>query len=137
MAKTAAKGTAFKWTISASLTAIASVTDITAPEATANLVKVNSLDGSAGDEYIFGGYIDYGEPKISGYLDPAAATFKALTTDMVAGTSRAASVAWSDAGTSSWTFTAFVKSVGANATEEQALKFNAGFRITGAITYPT
>ncbi len=137
MAKTAAKGTAFKWTISATLTTIASVTDITGPETDVNLVKVNSLDGSVGDEYIFGGYINYGEPKISGFLDPAAATFKALTTDMNAGTSRAASIAWSDTGASSWTFTAFVKSVGGSAAAEQALKFNAGFRITGATTYPT
>jgi hypothetical protein len=72
-----------------------------------------------------------------GFLDPAAATHKALTTDMNAGTSRAYNVLWSDTGASVWSGTAFVKSFGGTASEGQPLKFSAGFRTTGATTYPT
>lgn len=137
MAKIAAKGTAFRWTISSVLTTIAHQTEVTAPEAQVQILNVPALDDSAAIDKMAGGYIDYGECRVGGFFDPAASTHKALTTDMVALTSRAASVLWSDAAPSSWTFSGFVKSFGASAQESQALRFNTTIAVDGAITYPT
>jgi hypothetical protein len=137
MAKIAAKGTAFRWTISSVLTTIVQQTEVTAPEAQAQILNVPALDDSVAIDKMPGGYIDYGEARITGFFDPAAATHKALTTDMNALTSRAASVLWSDSAPTSWTFTGYVKSFGASAQESQALRFNATIAVDGAITYPT
>jgi hypothetical protein len=137
MAKIASKGTAFKWTISSVLTAIAAVTTVESGDGTTGFSDVTSLDGSVGREFLPNGYEDAGEPKISGFLDPAAATHKALTTDQRAQTSRAASIVWSDSAPTSWTFTAYVKSFKGNAAEGQPLKFDSTFRSTGITTYPT
>jgi hypothetical protein len=137
MSKVASKGTAFKWTIASVLTTISQQTEVTAPEAQVQILNVPTLDDSAAIDKMPGGYIDYGECRISGYFDPAATTHKALTTDMVALTSRAGSVLWSDSGASSWTFTGYVKSFGASAQESQALRFNVTVAVDGAITYPS
>jgi len=137
MSKYAAKGSLFKWTISSVLTAIAQQTEITAPEAQVQILDVPALDDSVAIDKAPGGYINYGEARITGYFDPAASTQKALTTDMNALTSRAASILWSDVAPSSWTFTGYVKSFGASAQEGQMLKFNTSIAVDGAITYPT
>lgn len=137
MAKYAAIGTVFKWTISSVLTTITQQTEVTAPEAQAQILNVPTLDGTAAIDKHYGGYIDYGECRVAGFFDPAATTHKALTTDMVALTSRASSVAWSDAGPTSWTFTGMVKSFGGSAQESQMLRFNTTIAVDGAITYPT
>ena len=137
MAKIASKGTAFKWTISSVLTTIAQVRSIESGESKAGMTKVTALDSSVGDEYIGTGYIEFGQPKISGFFDPAASTHKALTADHTAIASRAASIAWPDTGASSWTFTAFCESFKANSSEGNPLQFDAGFRISGSTTFPT
>lgn len=137
MAKYASKGTAFKWTISATLTTIAACNSVESGDAQTGFSDVTALDGSVGREFIATGYNDYGEPKISGFFDPVLATHKAISTDQTSQTSRAASIVWSDSAPTSWTFTAFVKSFKAMASEGQPLKFDATFRTTGAVTYPT
>lgn len=137
MSKYAAIGTVFKWTISSVLTTITQQTEVTAPEAQVLILNVPTLDGSAAIDKHPGGYIDYGEARFSGFLDPANSTHKALTTDMVALTSRAASVVWSDAAPTSWTFTGYVKSFGGSAQESQMIRFNATIAVDGAVTYPT
>jgi hypothetical protein len=137
MSKIASKGTLFKWTISASLTSIAALTSVESGDAQTGFSDVTSLDGSVGREFLPTGHNDYGEPKISGFFDPVLSSHKAISTDQTSQTSRAASIVWSDSAPTSWTFTAYVKSFKAMASEGQPLKFDASFRITGAVTYPT
>lgn len=137
MSKYTSKGTVFKWTISSVLTTIAATSSVESGDGTTGFSDVTSLDGSVGREFLPTGYEDAGQPKISGFLDPAASTHKALTTDQRAQTSRAASIVWSDSAPTSWTFTAYVRSFKGMASEGQPLRFDATFQITGVTTYPT
>lgn len=136
MAKVAAKGSAVRWTISSVLTTIIQQTEIS-QETTSLILDVPSLDDGTAIDKIAGGYVNYGDIRFGGFLDPAAATHRALTSDMTSQTARAGSILWSDVGGSSWTFTGLVRSFSASAQEQQALRFNAVIAVDGAITYPT
>lgn len=131
MAKYAAKGASFQWTISASLTTIAQVKSIRTSESV-NIIDTTDLSDTSRTKVV--GIADHGRVTLELEFDPDGTGYAAMRTDWVAGTSRAAKIIWPDTTPASEAFTAFVTSIERGGGENTSLTASIELEITGART---
>lgn len=91
MAKIAAKGSIFQWTISSSLTTVAQLVSIETDE---DMVLIDSTDLANTIRSYVAGISTGGTVSLEGLFDPDGTGYTNMRTDMLAGTERAASIAW-------------------------------------------
>lgn len=128
------KGTQFKWTISAVLTKIDQVENITAMNPTRQEIIVFGLDAGPAERPVAGN-IDWGQVTFLLHYDPANSTHQALLSDFGSDTARAAQILFADAGAATADFTARILSMpfqNGDHTKVQDIQVTVG--IDGAVT---
>ena len=133
MAKYAAYGTALKL----DGTAYANVTNISGPGLSLDTEDVTSHDSTGAWEEVVGTILRSGEITLDLVYDPANATHDASTgliAKMVARTSDEYTLVFSDSGSTTWTFDAYVTGFEPSASVDGALTASATFKLTGQPT---
>lgn len=140
MAKVICKGTIFKMTISASLTATAQVISLDHSGAESLTYDSTTLDGGVGKTYDLTGYAEPGELSGELFWDPALAGHKALITLMgYASTlpvTNAMSLTYADTGATVQTFTGSGVAFGATVDMKDGLKGKFKIKVTGDHGFP-
>lgn len=135
MAKVIGKGTIFKSTISAMLTAVAQVNSISSSGFASQTYEGTSLDSAVGKEKPLTGYSEPGTVDIEMFFDPSLAGHQFYTDSIVVPISIAHSITYVDATTT--TFTATGMEFGHTVAMDDGIKATITFTITGLPTFPT
>lgn len=135
--KIASKGTNLQLSISAVYTTIASITDLDGPSAEPGIFNPTTLDGGVGVPVKLTGYVAGGTVTANGYFDPVEATHQALTDLLTTPASASWKIIWSDAATTTWSFSGVLTGFTPSATTDDGLKFSITIAVDGIPSYPT
>jgi hypothetical protein len=135
MAKIIGKGTIFKSTISAVLTAVAQVNSISSSGFASQTFEGTSLDSGVGKEKPLTGYSEPGTVDIELFFDPSLAGHQFYTDSIVTPVSIAHSITYVDSTVT--TFTATGMDFGHTVAMDDGVKATISFTITGLPTFPT
>jgi len=135
MAKLIGKGTIFKSTISAMLTAVAQVNSISSSGFASQTYEGTSLDSGVGKEKPLTGYSEPGTVDIELFFDPTLAGHQFYTDSIVVPVEIAHSITYVDSTVT--TFTASGMDFGHTVAMDDGLKATVSFTITGLPTFPT
>jgi hypothetical protein len=138
MAKVICKGTVLKQDISAVLTAVAQVIEISHSGAEVETTEVTTLDTSgAGKEYLATGFTEGGSVDFSIFYDPALAGHQALTDDVTTPAERDYEITFADTGTTASAFTAAGIGFGFTVAQNDGLKADISLKLDQLMTYST
>lgn len=141
MAKITAKGTVLQTTISAVLTTIVQVPEITIGETKNRTIDVECMDDAGvAVEMMNDGAVTQGEITASSLYDPDAATHQFITDTIATGATAfplASAVKFADPTPSSATFSAVGFGFGASASVKDVLKGTISMTPAGLVTWPT
>lgn len=119
-------------------TAIAQVDNIGGPGLKVNALETTNHDSTGGWQEFIGGLKDGGDVKLDINYDPAGATHKdaagGLLTDLKNGTANAYALKFSDAATTTWTFSALVTGFEPKAPANGKLAASVNLKVTGVVT---
>lgn len=138
--KVVSKGTVLKDTISASLTAVASIISLDIDGAESQTYDSTTLDGAVFKTYDLTGYAE--PPKISGelFFDPQTSTHKNFSNRMgfvsTAPTSTVMNVVFADAGTTTMSFTSTGVAFGISVDMASGLKSKFSIQVSGDPGFP-
>lgn len=134
MAKYAAYGTQFL----RGAVVVAQVTNISGPGLSLDTEDVTSHDSTGGWEEVVATILRSGEVTLDLVYDPAAATHKnaagGILADLVGRASTTYSIKFTDAATTTWSFTAFCTGFEPSAPVDGALTASVTYKITGQPT---
>ena len=134
MGKYAAYGT----TLARGATTIVAVTSISGPGLSLDTEDVTSHDSTGAWEEVVATILRSGEISLDIVYDPVAATHSAtaggLIADMVARTAQTYTLTFSDTGTTSWSFSAFVTGFEPDMPHDGALTASVTMKISGQPT---
>lgn len=140
MAIVIGKGSVFKQEVSTVLTTIAQLYSIDLPEHAIETFEADTLDNTnVGIPYKPTGRVEGGSVGLSGFLDPALASFQILTDRINAPTTaEGASITFADSGTTAWTFETAGLTLGGTIVLNDGVKFTCTIKLDGAIeSFPT
>lgn len=136
MAKIIGKGTVFKSTISAMLTAVAQVNSISTSGFASQTFEGTSLDSAVGKEKPLTGYSEPGTVEVEMFFDPALAGHQFYTDSITVPVTIAHSITYSN--TSHTTlFTSSGIDFGHTIAMDDGVKATLSFTVTGLPTFPT
>ena len=136
MAKIIGKGTVFKSTISAMLTAVAQVNSISTSGFASQTFEGTSLDSTVGKEKPLTGYSEPGTVEVEMFFDPALAGHQFYTDSITVPVTIAHSITYSN--TSHTTlFTSSGIDFGHTIAMDDGVKATLSFTVTGLPTFPT
>lgn len=130
MAKTAAKGTSFKF----GENTVGSLTSIGGVSASADTIDVTALDNTTGYREFVAGLKDGGDISLSGYFDYADAGQKALYTAFESGEEGDCEIVFPAAMDCKWTFSGVVTAIETGAELEGAVSFSCTVKVSGKPT---
>lgn len=143
MAIVIGKGSVYQHEVASTLTAIGQLYSIDLPEHAIETFEADTFDNSNdGIPYKPSGRVEGGSVTISGFLDPALASFQILT-DRInaptpANTDTGAKIIFADSGTSEWAFDTAGLSLGGTIVLNDGVKFTCTIKLDGAIeSFPT
>lgn len=140
MAKVKGKGTIYKHTITAALTALAQVISIRFSGAESEVYDSTALDSDVYHTYEVTGYAMPGQVDLELFWDPALAGHKALLLRMGSGTTlpvtNAHQVTYADSGSTTQDYTVCSTAFGHNVVMNDGVKANVTFKITGDPGFP-
>lgn len=138
MAKIKCKGTVIKQTISASLTAVAQITEFSHDGAESETYDATTLDTSgAGKEYSQTGYSEGGNFAFGIFYDPALAGHQAITDLVTTPASCVWDITTTDAGPATMAFTSAGVGFGFTGAMNDGLKADVSLKLTGLMSYST
>lgn len=135
MACIAGKGTVFKSTIAAMLTAVAQVNSISSSGFASQTFDATSLDSGVGKEKCLTGYSEGGTFDIELFFDPSLAGHQFYTDSIVVPVEIEHSITYTDAKVT--TFTASGMDWGHTVAMDDGLKATVSFTVTGLPVFPT
>lgn len=138
MAKVKVKGTIIKQTISATLTAVAQITEFNHDGAASETWDATTIDTSgAGKEYSQTGYSEGGNFNFSIFYDPSLAGHQAITDLVTTPAACVWNIVFTDTGPSTCAFTSAGVSFGFTGQMSDGLKADVGLKLTGLLAYST
>jgi hypothetical protein len=137
MAKVVCKGSIFKMTISASLTAVAQLTDFEVTGIEAETVDSTTLDGGVFKTYDHTGYAEGGEFNANGLYDPALSGHQFIGDIITTPADNACQITYANGGGTTQSFTGAGWKWGVTVAMNDLLKMNFGCKIDGDPGMPT
>jgi hypothetical protein len=140
MAKVKGKGTIYKTTISAMLTALAQVVSVRFSGAESEVYDSTALDSDVYHTYEVTGYAMPGQVDLELFWDMALAGHKATILNMGTGSTlpltNAHQVTYADSGNTTQSYTICSTAFGANVVMNDGVKASVTFKITGDPGFP-
>lgn len=130
MAKTAAKGTTFKFGDQA----VGALSSISGVSASADTIDVTTLDNADGYKEFIGGFKDGGEISLSGYFDYADLGQKALYAAFESGEIEECEIVFPTSMDCQWSFNGVVTAVETGAELDGAVSFSCTIKVSGKPT---
>lgn len=137
MAKVVCKGSVFKMTISASLTAVAQLTQFELTGSEAETVESRTLDGSVYIPFDHTGYAMGGDFSAEGYWDPALAGHKFITSIQATPASNACQITYANGSSTTQSFSGTGWKFGMTVAMSDLLKMQFGCKVSGDPGWPT
>lgn len=137
MAKCICKGSIFKMTISASLTAVAQLTDFEVSGMEAETVESRTLDGGVFIPFDHTGYAMGGEFSANGYYDPALAGHQFIGDQISTPADNACQITFANGSNTTQSFTGAGWKQSTTVAMAELLKFSFGCKIDGDPGLPT
>lgn len=137
MAKVICKGSIFKMTISASLTAVAQLTDFEVTGMEAEVVESRTLDGGVFIPFEHTGYSMGGKFAANGYYDPALAGHQFIGDQISVPADNACQITFANGATTTQSFTGAGWTQSTSVQMADLLKFSFGCTIDGDPGLPT
>ena len=135
MAKVIGKGTVFKSTIAAMLTAVAQVNSISSSGFASQTFECTSLDSGVGKEKGLTGYAEPGTFDLELFFDPSLAGHQFYTDSITVPVTIVHEITYANAATT--TFTSSGIDFGHTVAMDDGLKATLSFTVTGLPTFPT
>lgn len=137
MAKVKCKGSIFKMTISASLTAVAQLTQFEVTGSEAETVESRTLDGGVFITHDHTGYATGGDFSAEGYYDPALSGHQFITDQITTPADNACQISYANDAVTTQSFTGAGWKFGATVAMAELLKMQFGCKIDGDPGWPT
>lgn len=137
MAKVICKGSIFKMTISASLTAVAQLTQFEISGSEGETVESRTLDGGVYIPFDHTGYSVGGDFSAEGYYDPALAGHQFITDCQAVPADNACQISYANSGPTTQSFTGAGWKFGSTVAMADLLKMQFGCKVDGDPGWPT
>jgi hypothetical protein len=137
MAKIAPKGAAIQLSIASVFTTIAQLIEWNGPDPEVQTYNATALDSGVGMEKKPTGWVDGGMLRGSGWMDPVAATFQALTDLIAAPAVSSWKAVWPNVAATEWPFSAILKKISPRVVQTEGLRFDFEAELDGIVAYPT